>query len=87
MKITENPDASRIVRQYGARIVEMNPTYSIIEKKGNTDDIINLFQQLDALGIVLQFTRSGRIAVTKSPVEQLDRYLAEREKTRSEWNG
>ncbi len=83
----ENPDASRIVRQYGARIVEMNPTYSIIEKKGNTDDIINLFQQLDTLGIVLQFTRSGRIAVTKSPVEQLDRYLAEREKTRSEWNG
>jgi acetolactate synthase-1/3 small subunit len=68
-----------IVRQHGARIVEVNPTYSIVEMKGNTDDILSLFQKLDEMKVVLQFVRSGRIAVTKLRVELLDKYLAERE--------
>ena len=63
---------------HGARIVEVNPTYSIIEKKGMTVDILSLFQQLNDLGVVLQFVRSGRIAVTKSTTERLDKYLEER---------
>ncbi len=74
----ENPDVSRIVRMHGARIVEVNPTYSIIEKKGMTEDILQLFERLNELGVVLQFVRSGRIAVTKSKVERLDLYLQER---------
>lgn len=78
----ESAEANNIVRRLGARIVEMNPTFSIVEKKGTTEDIISLFQELDKLGIVLQFVRSGRIAVTKNPVELLDRFLAEREKQR-----
>ncbi len=78
--ILESPDASLIVRQHGARIVEVNPTYCIIEKKGLTTDILNLFHLLDERGMVLQFVRSGRIAVTKSNVELLDEYLEERSK-------
>lgn len=80
--ILENPFVSQILRTHGARIVEVNPTYSIIEKKGMTEDILSLFHKLNALGVVLQFVRSGRIAVTKSPVEKLDKYLEEREKLR-----
>ena len=38
--ILDNEDVSRIVRMHGARIVEVNPTYSIIEKKGMTEDIL-----------------------------------------------
>lgn len=76
----ENPDVSRIVRIHGARIVEVNPTYSIVEKKGMTADILSLFEKLNELGVVLQFVRSGRIAVTKSTQELLDRYLEERER-------
>ena len=76
--VLDNKDVSRIVRKHGARIVEMNPTYSIIEKKGMTADILSLFQQLNQLGVVLQFVRSGRIAVTKSTEERLDKYLEER---------
>ena len=75
----ENKDVSRIVRIHGARIVEVNPTYSIIEMKGMTDDILQLFDKLNGLGVVLQFVRSGRIAVTKSCIEKLDKYLEERE--------
>jgi len=75
----KDPEVSRTVRFYGARIVEVNPTYSIIEKKGKTGDILLLFSSLNKLGVVLQFVRSGRIAVTRSPVEKLDRYLEQRE--------
>ncbi|MBP5380431.1 MAG: acetolactate synthase small subunit [Bacteroidaceae bacterium] len=81
--ILENKNVSRIVRMHGARIVEVNPTYSIIEKKGMTEDILSLFHTLNEIGVVLQFVRSGRIAVTKSRIEKLDRYLEERELSRN----
>ncbi len=79
-RILESSEAGAIVRKHGARIVEVNPTYCIIEKKGMTTEILSLFHQLDKLGMVLQFVRSGRIAVTKSNVELLDKYLEERQK-------
>ncbi|MBQ0023127.1 MAG: acetolactate synthase small subunit, partial [Prevotellaceae bacterium] len=79
----ENHNVSRIVRMFNARIVEVNPTYATIEKTGITSDILALFNELNAIeGCVLQFVRSGRIAVTKSKIEKLDNYLAEREKQR-----
>ncbi len=76
--LLQNPAASKAVRHRGARIVEVNPTFSIVEKKGLTDDIIALFSELNALGIVRQFVRSGRIAVTRDCIEHLDRYLESR---------
>ncbi len=78
----ENKDVSRVVRMHGARIVEVNPTYSIVEKKGTTAEIIALYKGLNDLGAVLQYVRSGRIAVTKSKQEHLAKYLEAREKGR-----
>ena len=80
-----NTQVCSIVRQYSARIVEVNPTYATIEKTGITSDILGLFNALNAIpDCVLQFVRSGRIAITKSRVEHLDEYLAEREVRRKE---
>ncbi|MBP5342151.1 MAG: acetolactate synthase small subunit [Bacteroidaceae bacterium] len=76
----ENPDVCHIVRQHGARIVEVNPTYAAVEKTGSTEDILSLFDALNRLGVVRQFARSGRICITRGTREQLDDYLAEREK-------
>ena len=70
----------KIIRKHGARIVEVNPTYTIVEKKGDTEEILKLYRSLNHLDVVLQFVRSGRIAVTKSLVETLDKYLEERMK-------
>jgi acetolactate synthase-1/3 small subunit len=81
-KVLANKEISRIVRRHDARFVEVNSTYSIVEKTGITEDVMDLFMQLDAMGCVLQFVRSGRIAVTKSRVERLDQYLTEREMER-----
>lgn len=79
------PQVCSIVRQFSARIVEVNPTYATIEKTGITSDILGLFDGLNAIqDCVLQFVRSGRIAITKSRIEHLDEYLAEREVRRKE---
>lgn len=75
---------SRIVRLHDAHIVEVNTTYATVEKTGLTDDILALFNSLDELGVILQFTRSGRIAITRSRTEHLDEYLARREEERTE---
>lgn len=72
-------EASKVVRSYGAHIVEVNPTYSIVEMTGMSDDITNLYQELRNLNCVLQFVRSGRIAVSTSCFERVNEYLAHRE--------
>ena len=73
-------EVCHIIRSHGARIVEVNPTYSAIEKTGTTEDILSLYDSLARLSVVRQFARSGRICITRGTREQLDDYLAERER-------
>lgn len=63
--LLENPEVSRTIRRHDARMMEVNPTYSTVLIAGLTEDIADLFQQLKNLGSLMQFTRSGRIAVTR----------------------
>ncbi len=77
--ILENGEVSRIIRKNGASIMEVNATFCIVESKGRSDSITELYNSLNALGAVIQFVRSGRIAVTRSRLEYLDAYLSERE--------
>lgn len=74
-----NPEASKVIRRYSAHIVEVNPTFSIVEMVGMSDDITSLYQELKQLNCVLQFVRSGRIAVSTSCFERVNEYLAYRE--------
>lgn len=74
-----NPEASKVIRRYSAHIVEVNPTFSIVEMVGMSDDITSLYQELKQLNCVLQFVRSGRIAVSTSCFERVNEYLAHRE--------
>lgn len=78
----DNPQITEIIRFHGAHIIEVNPIYSTVEKIGRTQTVMSLFEQLRPFGVVLQFARSGRICITKSPEEKLDNYLAEREMER-----
>ena len=75
-----NPEISRTIRRHDASIIEVNPTYSIVMKYGVTDDIISLYHALDEFGCVLQYTRSGRIAVTRGMQEEVSKFLEQREK-------
>ena len=56
----------------------MNPTYVIVMKNGRTEEILSLYRVLDDFGCVLQYTRSGRIAVTRSTQEEVTDYLEKR---------
>ena len=74
-----NPMASKVIRRHNARIVEVNPVYSIVEKNGMGEDITGLYEELKVLDCVLQFVRSGRVAITKSNFERVNEYLDYRE--------
>lgn len=62
-----------IVRSHHARILEVSPEFIIIEKTGHKNEIADLLKQLEPFG-VLQFSRSGRVAITKQ-VKELHSYL------------
>ncbi|NCC10069.1 MAG: acetolactate synthase small subunit [Bacteroidia bacterium] len=71
----ETSDASAVIRKYSARIVEMNPTFSIVEKNGKSEEITALYKELRRLACVLQFVRSGRVAITTSCFERVNEFL------------
>jgi acetolactate synthase-1/3 small subunit len=74
-----------IVRQFGARILEITPEYTVIEKTGHKNETQGLFEKLNPYG-VSQFVRSGRIAITKNKKELLETYLKELEKDQTQLN-
>ncbi|HOB83836.1 MAG TPA: acetolactate synthase small subunit [Bacteroidales bacterium] len=64
-----------IVKNYNARILVVSPEYMVIEKTGHKPEINELLVHLEPYG-VLQFARSGRVAITKQ-VKELNAYLKE----------
>ena len=80
--LLDNPEMENLIKKYNARIIEVNRVYAVIELSGNTEDTQLLFDELNKYK-VLQFVRSGRIAITRSTVERLSDYLAEQEIKRS----
>ena len=64
-----------VVRAHHARILEVSPEYIVLEKTGHKNEITELLNNLEPYG-VLQFVRSGRIAITKQ-VRELTSYLKE----------
>ncbi len=67
-----------IIRHHNARILDITPTYVVMEKAGQPWETQALLEQLKPYG-VRQFVRSGRICVTKSSEETLDRFLEEQQ--------
>lgn len=78
--LLENPEVSRIIRRHDARMMEVNPTYSVVLLAGLTEDIASLFKKLNDFDCLFQYTRSGRVAVTRSKEERLSDLLEERQK-------
>ncbi len=64
------------IRSHHARILEVKPEYTVIELTGHKEETQALFDELNNYGL-LQFTRSGRIAVTRASKELFTSYLRE----------
>jgi len=48
-----------------AHIVTITERYFVIERTGSKEDIDRLYEKLEPYGMLLQFVRSGRIAITR----------------------
>ena len=67
----------QIVREHNARILNIEKEYILLEKTGHKSDTQALLEALEPFG-VLQFIRSGRVAMAK-PMKPLEEHLKEKE--------
>lgn len=74
-KMLNNKQVSRIIRHNNARVIEINSVYAVVEKTGKTDEILGLYKEFVAEQCLLQYVKSGRIAVTKDFNENLGELL------------
>lgn len=65
-----------LIRKYNIRILEMTTNCVVLEKTGHYDETQGLFEELSEKLTILQFIRSGRIAINKSKIERLSDMLA-----------
>ncbi len=75
--ILDHVEVETLVRKFNARFLEINRTFAILEMTGHTEDTQEFFEELKRFG-VMQFVRSGRIAITKSSKELLSNFLENR---------
>lgn len=66
-----------LIRNHNARILDINENSVVLEKTGHYQETQDLFEELSKTIGVLQFIRSGRVAITKSKIERLSDMLAE----------
>ncbi|MEM6963654.1 MAG: acetolactate synthase small subunit [Bacteroidota bacterium] len=76
---TNGNSLEKLIRKHNARILEIEPEYTVIEKTGHAEETEALLQELEKIGIY-EFVRSGRIAIVK-PMEMLNTYLKSIENT------
>ena len=64
----EERQIQNIIKESNSKIVTVNKEFFVLEKSGKKDEIDQLHKKLSAYGI-MQFVRSGRIAVTKEEMK------------------
>jgi acetolactate synthase-1/3 small subunit len=64
----EERKIQNIIKESDSRIITVNREFFVLEKSGRRHEIAMLHRELKAFG-VMQFVRSGRIAVTKDEMK------------------
>ena len=77
--LMQGGEAEHILRAHHARVLSVEPEFTVIEKTGHKEETQHLFDELEPFGI-LEFVRSGRVAITK-PMRTLTSIVNELEKT------
>lgn len=77
-KLVATTNVEELIRKYNARIMDVSDHSTILQKTGHYAETQALFEELSESIGVLQFIRSGRVAITKSKVERLSDLLARR---------
>jgi len=82
-KVLEHGSIEYLVRKYNIRILEVSKDCVVFLKAGHYAETQALFEELSQQIGVLQFIRSGRIAITKAKVERLSDMLSSREERKN----
>lgn len=77
--LMQGGEAEHILRAHHARVLSVEPEFTVIEKTGHKEETQHLFDELEPFGI-LEFVRSGRVAITK-PMRTLTSIVNELENT------
>ena len=64
----EEREIQNIIKESNARIVTVNKEFFVLEKSGKREELKELHNALSVFGI-MQYTRSGRIAITKDEMK------------------
>ena len=78
-KLIATSNVEELLRKHNARILDVSDHSTVIQKTGHYAETQALFEELSESTGVLQFIRSGRVAITKSKVERLSDMLSRRE--------
>ncbi|MBR3884074.1 MAG: acetolactate synthase small subunit [Bacteroidaceae bacterium] len=70
-----NKQVSKIIRHNNARVIEVNSNYSVVEQTGKTETIMKLYKEFVAEQCLLQFVKSGHVAVTRNANENLSEHI------------
>lgn len=76
-KVIENPEISQLIRHSDAHVLEVNDTYITVHACNSSKAIVELYKGLAHYKCILQYTRSGRVAITRCKIEKVSEYLKE----------
>ena len=70
--LIDNDEIQTIINSSKSKVININKEFFVLEKSGSKEEIEELYHTLDKHGI-MQFVRSGRIAITKDelPVSEM----------------
>ena len=67
--VRESGTVDMLIRSWNARIIEMNPSFVVVEKTGTREEIENLRAELESRKILLEFTSSGSVVLHRESLE------------------
>ena len=76
-KVMAHPEISKAIRHTESRMLEVNDTYITVHVCSSARVIIDLYKTFARYKSVLQYTRSGRVAITRSREEKVSNFLKE----------
>lgn len=81
--IAEKAKVERLLREYGARAVVIRMDYTVFETSGHREEINKLLTALEPYGL-MEFVRSGRVAIIKASTGFHDKLKEFEQRERSE---
>lgn len=66
----QNGATDKIVREWNARIIEINPSFVVVEKTGTREEIEEMRDAFESKGLLKEFTRSGSVVLHREPWEK-----------------